>query len=78
MMSGRVVYLTDVPQASEIKLFSNEPDVMTVNKVAELLDVVPMTVRREIQRGALECIHVGTRVRITKKQLLKYIGEVNE
>lgn len=77
-MGGRIVYLTDVPQASEIKLFSNEPDVMTVNKVAELLDVVPMTVRREIQRGSLECVRVGTRVRITKKQLLKYVGEVNE
>lgn len=77
-MSGRVVYLTDIPQANEINLFEREPDVMTVNKVAELLDVVPMTVRREIQRGALECVHVGTRIRITKKQLLKYVGEVNE
>ena len=76
-MEGRVVYLTEVPSANEVHLFDNQPDVMGVNQVAELLGVVPATVRREIARGALACIHVGTRVKVTKTALLRYVGEVN-
>lgn len=53
-----------------------QPDVMNVPKVAELLGVAPATVRREIARGSLECVHVGASVRVTKTQLLKYVGEV--
>lgn len=77
-MGGRVVYLTDVPSAGDVKLFDGEPDVMKVTKVAELLGVVPATVRREIARGRLESIHVGTSVRVTKTALLKYVGEVQQ
>ena len=75
MPEGRIVYLTEVPRADEVRLFENEPDVMTKQQVAELLSVDPKTIGREIQRGRLECIHVGTRVRITKTALLRYVGE---
>lgn len=75
-MAGRVVYLTEVPQADGVHLFADQPDIMDVPKVADLLGVVPATVRREIARGALACIHVGTRVKVTKKALLRYVGEV--
>ena len=72
---GRVVYTTEVPQSNEVKLFENEPDIMTKQHVAILLGVTPKTIDREIQRGRLECFHVGTRVRITKTDLLKYVEE---
>ena len=75
MAEGRVVYTTEVPQSNEVKLFENEPDIMTKQHVAILLGVTPKTIDREIQRGRLECFHVGTRVRITKTDLLKYVGE---
>ena len=75
MPEGRIVYLTEVPRADEVRLFEKEPDVMTKRQVAELLSVDPKTIGREIQRGRLECVHVGTRVRITKTALLRYVGE---
>ena len=78
MSEGRIVYITEVPKANEVRLFENEPDIMNVQQVAELLGVVPMTIRREIQRGCLECIHVGRSVRITKTALLRYVEEQNE
>lgn len=75
-MAGRIVYLTDVPAAGESAMFADVRDVLSVPDVAELLGVAPATVRREIARGALECVHVGARVKVTKKQLLRYVGEV--
>lgn len=72
-MDGRIVYLSDVPPSEGVQLFADAPDVMDVRRVAALLGVVPATVRREIARGSLECFHVGTNVRITKKQLIAYI-----
>ena len=74
-MAGKIVYLSDVPAPPQVKLFDQEPDVMSVTKAAKLLDVSSATVRREINRGNLEAIHVGRAVRITKTALLKYIGE---
>ena len=76
-LGGRVVFLTEVPQANEVHLFEDQPDVLDVPQVASLLGVVPATVRREIARGALACIHVGTRVKVTKTALLRYVGEVS-
>ena len=74
---GQVVYLSEVPSAENVTLFDGEPDVMNVPQVARLLGVNPQTVRREIARGRLECVHVGKAVRVTKKQLLEYVGEVS-
>ena len=64
-----------MPQSNEVKLFENEPDILTKQQVADLLGVTLKTIHREIQRGRLECFHVSTRVRITKKALLKYVEE---
>lgn len=75
MAEGRVVYITEVPQANEVKLFENKPDILTKQQAADLLGVTLKTIHREIQRGGLECFHVGTRVRITKIALLKYVEE---
>ncbi|MBQ9059199.1 MAG: helix-turn-helix domain-containing protein [Atopobiaceae bacterium] len=75
MAEGRVVYITEVPQSNEVKLFENEPDILTKQQVADLLGVTLKTVHCEIQRGRLGCFHVGTRVRITKTALLKYVEE---
>lgn len=74
---GQVVYLTEVPSIDGMSLFDGEPDVMNVPKVAELLGVNPQTIRREIARGNLGCVHVGKAVRVTKRQLLEYVGEGN-
>jgi len=74
-MAGRIVYLSDVPSAEGAGMFGDVPDVMDVGQVAGVLGVVPMTVRREIARGRLESIHVGTRVKVTKAALLRYVGE---
>lgn len=73
-MSGRLMYIPD--EVIEHHLFAGRPDVMDVDQVGDALGVASATVRREIARGALECVHVGTCVRVTKTQLLRYVGEV--
>lgn len=78
LMEGRIVYLTSVPNAEHINLFCNQPDMMDVKKAAELLGVDERTIRREISRGALRCARVGKCVRISKRALLEYVGEVSE
>lgn len=60
----------------EPSLFADAPDVMNVAQVSDLLGVVPATIRREIARGRLECIHVGSCVRVTKTALRRYVEEV--
>ena len=37
MVEGRVVYITEVPQSNKVKLFENEPDILTKQQVADLL-----------------------------------------
>ena len=74
-MTGRVVYLSEIPVKTDVVLFSQEPDMMDVPRVAEVLGVSEATVRREIARGVLQCVHVGSRVLVTKKALLRYVGE---
>lgn len=74
-MENKLVYLSEVPPASEVELFAAEPDVMGAAKAAELLGVSVATVRREINRGNLEAVHVGRCVRIKKTALLKYLKE---
>ena len=46
MAEGRVVYITEVPQSNEVKLFEHEPDVMTKQQVADLLGVTLKTISR--------------------------------
>ena len=77
MSTGKIVYLSEVPPVDSFALFDEAPEVLTVSKVGELPDVHPQTVRREIARGKLGCIHVGKAVRVTKRQLLQYVGEVD-
>jgi len=77
-MSGRVVYLTDVPSAGSVELFADVKDVLDVREVADLLGVVPATVRREIARDRLQHFHIGTRVKVTKKALLEYVERQSE
>ena len=75
MANGKILYLSEAPDAGQVQLFSDEPDVMSIPRAAGLLGVSPDTIRREIARGNLECSHVGSCVRITKTQLLRYLGE---
>ena len=74
--TGRIVYLSEVPTDAPPQLFADQPDVLDVAGVARLLGVAPKTVYREVAKGRMECVHVGSRVRITKPQLLSYL-EVN-
>ena len=76
-MTGRAVCLSKASNSDVVRMFADEPDVMSVRKVAELLDVVPATVRREISRGNLECAHVGKCARLTKAALLRCLGEAS-
>lgn len=61
-------------KSSDETLFANEPDIMDVNMTAALLHVDPKTIRREIARGKLRCVHVGSCVRIKKTDLVLYLS----
>ena len=77
-MNGRMVYISDAPPENHIELFANQPDVLSVPKVAELVGVDPSTIRREIDRGMIKVAHVGRCIRITKTALLEYLGEIED
>ena len=69
-----LLHLIEEPVESRPPLFSNVDDVVTVDGASEYLHCHPQTVRREIARGRLKCIHVGRAVRITRDQLLEYVN----
>lgn len=50
-----------------------EPGVMRVADVARILGVHEQTVKAEIRRGRLRCVHVGRVIRITDKHLAEYL-----
>ena len=73
---GRFVYVEDAtepPKPARIELFAGVKDLNNVNECAEVFGVHPMTVRRLIQRGELECVHIGKSVRITRQQMIEFI-----
>ena len=72
---GRIVYISEVPVNDMPPLFANEPDTFDMNHAATLLGVTRKTIQREINRGRLRSFHVGTRVRITKQDLMDYVLE---
>ena len=79
-MRGQFIFVPDeqdAPSVGSAELFAGAPDVMSAAQAAELLGVCISTIRREIARGALEVVHVGRAVRITKTALLRYLGEVS-
>ena len=47
--------------------------VMTVEEVAEILQVNPQTVRKLIKEGKLKSFYVGSLVRIRKEDLEEYM-----
>lgn len=49
------------------------PTLMTVAEVAAYLQVSMLTVRREIRRGRLNCVYVGTLVRVSDLALARYL-----
>ena len=56
-------------------LFDNLQDVNDVREIAETLGVAEATIRREIDRGRLECLRVGKRIKVTRAQFMRYVGE---
>ena len=75
MTKAKTMQVLQVPAYEPVRLFSKQRDVMNINEVADALGVDPRTVRREIGRERLRCIHVGTRVLVSKTALLEYVGE---
>lgn len=64
---------TDPPQPAQVELFAGARDVNTVHQAAELLGVCDMTIRRLVANGALESVHIGRAVRVTKSALVRFI-----
>jgi excisionase family DNA binding protein len=52
----------------------NTTPAMTVADVAACLGVTDKTIRREITRGKLKVVHVGTALRITQEALDVYMA----
>ena len=69
------MYLSEIPCDEPPRLFGDEPDVLKLSRVGELLGCDAKTVRREIQRGRLQAFKVGNSHRVTKRALLRYVGE---
>ncbi len=74
-MSGRIVYLSEVPADQPPQMFADVPDVLNVSRCAEVLGVSAQTIRRLVASGELPSIRVGRSVRVTKAALLRFVGE---
>jgi len=66
--------LASAPQAERVTLFVDLPEMVSVPRVADALGVCERTVRREIAKGRLGCVHIGRAVRITRDQLAAYVA----
>ncbi len=53
---------------------SNDEHLLTVNDVAERLQLHPITVRRHIKAGKLRAVRVGRSVRVREADLEVYLG----
>ena len=51
------------------------PPILSVSDVAKILAVSPDTIRKLIRNNCLHAIKIGKRYKITKNQLLNYLGE---
>lgn len=59
---------------SKKPLFGELPELVSVPRAADALGVCDRTIRREIAKGRLGCVHVGRAVRITRDQLTAYVA----
>lgn len=66
--------LASSPKAERVMLFNNLPELVSVSRAADTLGVCERTVRREIAKGRLGCVHIGRAVRITRDQLTAYVA----
>jgi excisionase family DNA binding protein len=51
------------------------PKCVSVNEAAELLGLVPLTIRRLIKAGKLRASHVGRRVIVKAADVVKYLAD---
>lgn len=72
-MGEEVGHVLKVRIHQNANLLVDKPEIMNVNEVADLLGVVPATVRCEIYRGNLEAFRVGRCVRIARAALIGYL-----
>ena len=56
------------------QLFSNYPDVMSVNDLRAALGIGRTKAYELVNSGAIQSIKVGSAIRIPKKSLLDYLG----
>ena len=59
-------------------LFGELPELVSVPRAADALGVCDRTIRREIARGRLGCVHIGRAVRITRDQLTAYVAAMED
>ena len=55
------------------ELLKQYPAVLSINDVAEILNVTPATVRRHIKNNDIPHVNVGKLVRIPKDSLISYL-----
>ena len=56
-------------------LLEEYPPILCVSDVAKILGVSPNTIRKLIRNKNLHAIKIGKRYKVTKNQLLNYLGE---
>lgn len=54
------------------------PPIMNISGVAEILGVSINTVRKIIRDDSLHAVKIGKRYKVTKNNLLSYLGETQE
>ena len=75
--SGEPTQVGETPTGLHEPQVSHEP-LLTLREVAGYLRVNERTVRRWIVREGLPCIHLGTRLRFSQRNVLRWVSAREE
>ena len=57
------------------QMFSNYPDVVTVEELAKMLKVGRNTAYELVRSGAVHSIKIGRQIRVAKRAVIEYISQ---
>ncbi len=63
-----------IKNKQSIERLSNNMEILTLDEVAEMLNLRVSTIRKYCREGKIPCIKIGKSYRIDKKDLIKFLN----
>ena len=72
-----IIMIDELTNPNAISKEEKPMELLTYKQVAERLKIVPMTVRRLVEKGYLVKVNIGRAVRITEESLERYLRKIS-